>query len=468
MAIVDIGYSGGRALRAGYRAGSAASAIAIAIAIAVSLFVHASAASQPAPPDFIPLLQQSRIASEEKFHLDDSVDSLGNNVESLLKYARQHNPEYAGTRYDAQAATERIGSAGALADPVFRADVMDVTQIGQPSPMPVPFGGTIFSIKQELPWFGKRDLKREIAEAEAEGANFQVRGTWLDISAKIKIAYAQLYFVQRNEQLTREVLKLMQQLEKVADVRYSSGSGNQQDVIRAQTEQTAMRNELVAINNDRRQAQARLNSILSRPSQAPLATPETLRTVPPPEKVSLAALDDQVRRQNPQLSLDDTRVRSSEKYRELAYKNRYPDVTVGVLQNQYQNAFNQWGVMLELNIPIQQEARRSREREAEAMVSAAQARRTATANQILSSLAETLSALDAARETDRLVAGSLLPQAQATYDSALEGYKNGKVDFATLLEAQRQIRLARLNQLKAKTDSQVRLAELERILGEDL
>ena len=124
--------------------------------------------------------------------------------------------------------------------------------------------------------------------------------------------------------------------------------------------------------------------------------------------------------------------------------------------------------MLELNIPIQQEARRSREREAEAMVSAAQARRTATANQILSSLAETLSALDAARETDRLVAGSLLPQAQATYDSALEGYKNGKVDFATLLEAQRQIRLARLNQLKAKTDSQVRLAELERILGEDL
>ena len=295
-----------------------------------------------------------------------------------------------------------------------------------------------------------------------------MRGTWLDISAKIKIAYAQLYFVQRNEQLTREVLKLMQQLEKVASARYSSGSGNQQDVIRAQTEQTAMRNELVAINNDRRQAQARLNSILSRPSQAPLATPDALRTIPPPEKVSLAALDDQVRRQNPQLSLDDTRVRSSEKNRELAYKNRYPDVTVGVLQNQYQNAFNQWGVMLELNIPIQQDARRSREREAEAMVSAAQARRTATANQILSNLAETLSALDAARETDRLVTGSLLPQAQATYDSALEGYKNGKVDFATLLEAQRQIRVARLNQLKAKTDSQVRLAELERILGEDL
>lgn len=462
MTKVDAGYRVLCGMRSGNRIGVAAGAFLIGFTLqAVSL-------AQPAPPDVIPFLQPTRAAVNDKFHLDDSGAVLGNNVESLLNYARQHNPEYAGTRYDAQAAGERIGSAGALADPVFRADVMDVTQIGQPNPMPGPFGGTIFSIKQEVPWFGKRDLKREIAEAEAEGANFQVRGAWLDISSRIKIAYAQLYFVQRNEQLTREVLKLMQQLEKVANARYSGGSGNQQDVIRAQTEQTAMRNELVSIDNERRQAQARLNSLLSRPAQAPLAAPEALRTIPPAEKVSLAALDEQVRRQNPQISLDDTRVRSSEKNRDLAYKNRYPDVTVGVLQNQYQNAFNQWGVMLELNIPIQQDARRSREREAEAMVSAAQARRTATANQILSNLAETLSALDAARETDRLVTTSLLPQAQATYDSALEGYKNGKVDFATLLEAQRQIRIARLNLLKAKTDSQVRLAELERILGEDL
>jgi hypothetical protein len=33
-----------------------------------------------------------------------------------------------------------------------------------------------------------------------------------------------------------------------------------------------------------------------------------------------------------------------------------------------------WGVMLEMNIPLQQEARRSQEREAEAMVAAARSR----------------------------------------------------------------------------------------------
>ena len=62
----------------------------------------------------------------------------------------------------------------------------------------------------------------------------------------------------------------------------------------------------------------------------------------------------------------------------------------------------------------------------------------------------------------------LLPQSELTFQAALAGYENGKVDFATLLDAQRQIRQARLNQLKARAETQARLAELEKIIGEDL
>ena len=52
--------------------------------------------------------------------------------------------------------------------------------------------------------------------------------------------------------------------------------------------------------------------------------------------------------------------------------------------------------------------------------------------------------------------------------SALAGYENGKVDFATLLDAQRQIRLARQSQLKAQADAQIRLAEVEKLLPENI
>jgi outer membrane protein TolC len=102
------------------------------------------------------------------------------------------------------------------------------------------------------------------------------------------------------------------------------------------------------------------------------------------------------------------------------------------------------------------------------MLTAARARKEATANQILSLLGESLAGLDAARRTETLLTNSLLPQAELTFKAALAGYENGKVDFATLLDAQRQIRQARQNQIKAQVDAQVRLAEIERLLGEEL
>ncbi|HNE17030.1 MAG TPA: TolC family protein, partial [Rhodocyclaceae bacterium] len=119
-------------------------------------------------------------------------------------------------------------------------------------------------------------------------------------------------------------------------------------------------------------------------------------------------------------------------------------------------------------LPLQQASRRAQEREADSLLAAARARREATAQQALGELGEALSALDAARRTEALASQSLLPQAELTFRAALAGYETGKVDFTTLLDAQRQIRLARQNRLKAQTEAQLRLADIERLVGEDL
>jgi outer membrane protein TolC len=124
--------------------------------------------------------------------------------------------------------------------------------------------------------------------------------------------------------------------------------------------------------------------------------------------------------------------------------------------------------MVELVIPLQQSARRSQEREAEAMLSAAGTRKQAVANQVLSDLAENLSALDAARQTEVTTSASLLPLAELSSKSAMASYETGKVDFATLLDAQKQIRQAKQIQIKAQVEAQLRLAEIEKLLGEEL
>ncbi len=396
--------------------------------------------------------------------------AIGSNVEGLLAIARGKNPEYTGMRYEAEAAAERVEPAGALSDPKLRTELMDVTRGGAQNPTlsPSRAGSARYTLMQDVPWFGKRDLKREIAELEAEGARGRALGTWADVSARIKTTYAQQYYLARNERLTREILDLMTRLEKIAQARYAGGLAAQQDVIRAQVEQTSMRNELIALETERHHMHTRMNALLARPANAPLSEPERLRPIPAPAKLGYAAMEDRARARNPLLLADEARLKSAEKNRELTYKNRYPDFTFGIVPNQFQNSVKQWDLMIEMNIPLQQGSRRAQERESEAMLSSARTRREATANQVLADLSENLAGLDAARRTEALATDSLLPQSELTFKSALAGYENGKVDFATLLDAQRQIRQAKQNQIRAQAEGQARLAEIERILGEDL
>jgi len=395
----------------------------------------------------------------------------GASLESLLELARSQNPEFAAMRHEAEAATERIYPAGALPDPTLRTELRDITNQGTdagPNLLPGRIGSTKYTLIQPVPFWGKRDLKREVAEAGANQAKGLAEATWAELSARIKTAYAQYYSASRAEMLTRENLGLTRNLEKITLARYANGLVPQQDAIRAQVEQTGMRSELVALETERHHAMVKLNALLQRPAMTHLAKPERLRPIPAPARLDFVALEERLRARNPQLFAESARVAAAEKNRELVNKNRYPDFNLGLSPIQTGSRFNEWELMIELNIPLQQESRRSQEREAQAMLAAAQSRKEATQNQLLAELAENLSALEASRRVETLARDSLLPQAELTFKSALAGYETGKVDFATLLDAQRQIRKARLDELKAQTDAQLRLADIERLLGEDL
>lgn len=395
---------------------------------------------------------------------------VGGSVESLLDYAKERNPEYAAMQYEAAAAGERAAAAGQLPDPKLRVELMEITMAGEQSPTLLPnrVGSTVYTLMQDVPWFGKRGLQREIAAFEVDGAKGRAAGTWAELASRIKSGYAQFYYIHQNERLNNEILDLMSRLEQVAQVRYAGGLAAQVDAIRAQVELTNLKNELIALENEKRMTQARLNMLLARPANAALAAPERLRALPAPVKLDYAALQDRVRVRNPQIFADDARLKAAEKSRDLTYKNRYPDFTFGIAPTQSGNSIKDWALMVELNIPLQQSWRRAQEREAQAMLSAARSRSEATANQVLAELTENLSGLDAARRTEAAITNSLLPQTELTFKAALASYENGKVDFVTLLDAQRLIRQAKQNQIKAQVEAQTRLAAIERLLGEEL
>lgn len=397
--------------------------------------------------------------------------ALGSNVQGLLEFARAQSPELAAMRQEADAVAQRVQSAGALPDPVLRVELMNMREwVGEASPNPLPWrvGETKYTFMQTLPGLGKRELKRDAAAADATQASARSDASWAELAARIKTSYAEFYRAAGTERLISEVLDLMTRLERIAQARYAGGLAVQQDAIRAQLEQTAMRSELIALDNEKRQLRARLNALLARDAGAALAEPQGLRPLPALAATDAMALAERARSGNPLLQAEQARLAGAQKNRDLAFRNRAPDFQVGVVPTQLRSRITSWGLMFEMNIPLQQESRRGQEREAEAMVGVARSRNEALANQLLGELAGHLAAFDAARRTEALVRNQLLPQSDLSLQSALAAYETGKADFATLLDAQRQIRKARQDLLKAQVDAQMRLAEIERILGEDL
>jgi cobalt-zinc-cadmium efflux system outer membrane protein len=396
---------------------------------------------------------------------------IGGYVESLLEFARVHHPEFAATRLEAAASAARVVPAGALPDPVLRTELRDITNANTDAGanlLPARVGSTRYTILQSLPWFGKRELRQEVAAAGADEAQGKAQITWAELARRIKLTYVQHHVHLTTLRFANEDLDLLQRLEQIAQTRYARGLAPQQDVIRAQAEQTALKSDLAMLDGESEQASARMRSLLGRPANVRLLSPEKLRLMPAPAKLEPAALEARLRAKSPQLLANDARVAGAEKNRELVYKNRYPDFNIGISPIQNRNRVGEWELMFEVNIPLQQESRRHQERETDQLLEATRLRREADLNQALSELSEGLSGLRAVRRVEELVSTSLLPQAELTLQAALAGYENGKLDFATLLDAQRQIRKAKLDRLKAQAEAQARLADIERLLGEEI
>ncbi len=396
---------------------------------------------------------------------------LGENVQSLLDHARDQSPELAAMRAEAEAAAHRVQPAGAWPDPVLRVELMNINNYGNDagfSLLPNKVGETKYTLMQTLPAWGKRGLRRDVAVADVAQATARASAAWTELAARIKTSYARYFLAAGSERLTRENLDLMSRVEQLAQVRYAGGLVAQQDPIRAQIEQTTMRSELIMLESEKRQARARLNALLARTAGAPLAEPIALRPLPAGGALQAAALAQRARDGNPQLLVEQARLRSAERSRELTLRNRYPDVTLGVAPSQMGSRITTWGLMVEVSIPLQQTTRRSQEAESESMLQAARLRSDALANQLVGDLGEQLAALEAARSTEGLVTNQSLPQSELGLRSALAAYENGKLDFTALLDAQRQIRKARQERLKAQVEAQLRLAEIERIVGEEL
>ncbi|HWK46909.1 MAG TPA: TolC family protein [Stellaceae bacterium] len=396
---------------------------------------------------------------------ENAPDALpGATLDTVLAIARRLSPELATRALETEAAQARVDIAGSWDDPTLRvtSDEIDRTTGPRQNKM-------IYSVEQEIPLWGKRDLRRDAARAEADQMAAEGRSAEADLIEKVKVAFAQYYQTDQAIRTTHDLHGVVHDIATLARDRYTQNRGTQQEIFKAEVESARIEIEIARLEASSRAAKGRLNALLARPIDAPLAKPARSRHLPPGGTLVPAALLERARVANPGLQSSSAIIAGAESNRRLAEKSWYPDITISASAiDRTGNGPNGYMAAIGLKVPLQFGLHSAQEHEATAKFGAARARRQVLEQQIEGDLAEAVASLSSSHATADLIGTQLLPKSEALVRSGVAAYAAGRAQLTDVLMAEHDLADLRVQLLSAEFDTQRQLAAIERLIGGDL
>src|ERR1039457_7472469 len=171
---------------------------------------------------------------------------------SLVETAVANNPELKSSQYRWQMYKNRVIQAGSLDDPMLMLKI----QNGIVS-YPLNFHKDsmtqkVIGISQKLPFWGKRELKKEIAAKEAESYRWQVEERKLELIRMVKETYYQIYVTDKSLEIIDKNIRILDDFITIAETKYSVGQGAQQDVFKSQVERSKMLDMKITLEQERK------------------------------------------------------------------------------------------------------------------------------------------------------------------------------------------------------------------------
>jgi outer membrane protein TolC len=342
-------------------------------------------------------------------------------------------------------------------------------------------------LQQTFPWFGKLSLKGDVAGEAANAEKERFEGEKLKLFYRVKDAYYEYYYLARAIAITQEHMELLAYLETAARAQYRVGTTAFGNVIKAQVELGQLEDRLRALKDLRDPMVVRVNAALNRPFGEPVPWPKAV----PEENVVVSdeELFSWLKEGNPELKALDFAVAKEKVAIDLARKNYFPDITLGI---KYINTNDraqdtvapnpETGIRpriaddgkdpviatFSINVPIWYGKYRAGEREARARYVATLKERNNRENHLVSDLKMTLyNFRDAERKID-LYRDTLIPQAEQSLNVLQQAFAAGKADFLDVIDAERKLVEFELSFERALASRAQRLAQLEILLGKEI
>lgn len=385
----------------------------------------------------------------------------------LESAALTNNPEILAAMRRIAVVEARRGSAGSLDDPSFM-----YRGWGTPLSRPWDLNQTqhMFMYSQSLPGGGKRRLRTQVADADIDIAKAEVEAKKRDALAQVRRAFYELLQNQEGLRFHDEQAALARQGLESARIKYVVGKVPQSDMLKAQIALTRLAEHLVMLQQDGDLARARLNTLLGRDPGAPFdvvgdsALPSKLPGLLDLEKT---ALDNR-----PELAAISATIRQGETRTQLAEKSFKPDYTLSggyMLMPEDSRYRNTYMAELSVTLPWLNRGRHNAEiAEASALVAAEKAEYESRRAAIFAEIQESLVRARVAQRLVGLYRDTLRPQAQAVLKATLAAYQADRTDYLNLLDSQNTTLGVELDYIRAVSDLETRMADLERAAGAPL
>ncbi len=380
------------------------------------------------------------------------------------------NPELQMLEQRAQSAAARAKQAPYLEDPEIA-----IQTWGAPLNNPTDLNradSNMIGIRQKFPFFGKLGLKEKIAMAETQMAVQEFHAKRREIIAGVKMVYAELFMAQRSIEIYREQLEIMRTIIRASEARYQVGRVAQQDVFRAQLEQSEIMNRLILAEEEAKSSQFKLNALLNRPPETPSQLPSDIAL--PGLTSRLVNLQDAALTQRAELKGAELEIERAQKSYELAERNRkYPDFMLGWDYARMPNEMdkNRYQAMINVTIPIAPWTSGRRRYEVEetlAEIRLARAKKETVRLMVQREIGEAFAKAEGFKRSVELYKEGLLTQAELSFRTALAAYQTGRAEFVSLLEARRTLREAQMGYYRSLVGLLQNVAELERAVGREL
>jgi outer membrane protein TolC len=387
-------------------------------------------------------------------------------VDTLIGQVLERNPTLAQMVAAWQAASARYPQVTSLEDPMVAATVGPGTIA--PDDPGVEFAYRL-EISQKLPFPGKLHLRGENAQAEASAALHDVDDMRLQLAESARLAFYNYYLVERALEVNAESLRLLDDFRKNAQTRYRTGLVPEQDVLQADVEIGREQDRRLELDQMRRVAAARINTLMHLAPDSPLPpppkqldAPEELPDVQPLRAAALA--------RRPDLQALADRIAAEEALLGLAHKEFYPDFEPFLMYDRFmgnvsdnRDLATQIGVRL--NLPVYKKRRSGAVAEAEARIAQRKAELARLTDQVNFQVEEAYARLQRSERSVRLYRDTILKAADANVKAAQSAYTTAKIPFLSLIEAQRNAVNLRDRYYEAQADYFRRLAALERAIG---